>query len=276
MKNIVDVQRLLGYLKDERLVLLDCRFDLDNGQYGREAYRKSHIRGAYYIDLEGDLSGPKGEHGGRHPLPEIGKFVEVLEKLGISNDSIVVIYDDGEFPVAARLWWMMKYIGIDRVYVLEGGFKAWEESGMETTDEIPVVGEKGKLEIKIHPEMLFSIDEVRKNIGNKHAAIIDSRARERYLGIEEPIDKRGGHIPGALNYFWKNILNGNKIKSEDELRDYFKELKKYENIIVHCGSGITACPNIIALDEIDMKPVLYLGGWSDWVSYDENEAVKGE
>lgn len=275
MKNIVDVQWLINNFDDNKLVLLDCRFDLENGEYGVNAYKKSHINGAHYVDLEKDLADTKGEHGGRHPLPQIDKFKAKMEKLGISNDSIVVIYDDGDLPAASRLWWMLKYMSMDNVYVLEGGFKEWEKRGLKTTDEIPPARNTGKLDISIKSEMICGIETVKENMDDKDVAIVDSRARERYLGIIEPKDKRGGHIPGALNYFWKDIFEENKIKNEEELMSMFKELTKYKKIIIHCGSGITACPNIIAMDEIGIKPILYLGGWSDWISYDENEAIKG-
>lgn len=276
LKNIVDAQWLLDNFNNDRLVLLDCRFDLNDREYGEKEYKKSHIKGAYYVDLEKDLTGNKKEHGGRHPLPEIDKFIERMQSLGINNNSIIVIYDDGDLPAASRLWWMLKYIGMDRVYVLESGFNQWKKKGLETTDEIPMVRSNGKLDINIQSHMICDIKAVKESMGNKNAVIIDSRAKDRYLGIVEPIDKRGGHIPGALNYFWKDIFNDNKIKNEKELRLKFKELSEYEKIIIHCGSGITACPNIIAMDEIGIKPVLYLGGWSDWVSYDENQAIKGE
>jgi thiosulfate/3-mercaptopyruvate sulfurtransferase len=122
--------------------------------------------------------------------------------------------------------------------------------------------------------MLCDIEFVKDNIENEDAVIVDSRANERYKGIVEPMENRAGHIPGAVNYFWQEILDNNRIKNIEALKDRFKELKKYDKLIVHCGSGITACPNIIAMQETGLKPILYLGSFSDWVSYDENEVVK--
>jgi thiosulfate/3-mercaptopyruvate sulfurtransferase len=273
MKNVVTVEWLLENMNDNNLIILDCRYDMGNLDYGVNEYKKSHIKNAHFINLEEDLTGEKSEHGGRHPMPDMNSFAKKMESLGVNDISRVIIYDDGDIAAASRLWWMFKYIGKKEVYVLEGGFRLWLRKGLEVVDTIPEVKSKGKLSVNIQPEMRCDVDCVRENIGKENAAIVDSRSKERYRGIVEPIDKKAGHIPGAVNYFWQDILDKDKLKDLEVLKEKFKELEKYDKLIVHCGSGITACPNILVMDELGLKPIHYAGGWSDWISYDENQIV---
>lgn len=275
MKNVVTIEWLLENMHDENLVILDCRYDMSDINYGYNQYKKSHIRNARFVDLERDLTGEKGEHGGRHPMPDMNVFAEKMESLGISDSIKVVIYDDGDIAAAARLWWIFKYIGKSNVYVLEGGFDFWVEKGLETTNIIPEVKTSGKLTVNIQTEMRCDMNFVKENIGKEDAVIVDSRSKERYNGIVEPVDKKAGHIPGAVNYFWQDILDGNKLKDLEVLKERFNALEKYDKVIVHCGSGITACPNILVMDELGLKPIHYAGAWSDWISYDDNDVITG-
>jgi thiosulfate/3-mercaptopyruvate sulfurtransferase len=273
LKNIVSAEWLLENINRDDLVILDCRFSLSDPSYGEEAYKKAHIKKAVLVDLEKDLAGEKGEHGGRHPLPDMNVFAKRMEDLGVSDESTVVIYDEGDIQSASRLWWMLKYIGKDNVYVLEGGIGLWSEKGFETTNVSTVPGHKGKLTVNIKPEMRCDVNFVSEQLGSENTVIIDSRSSERYLGLLEPVDKKAGHIPGAKNYFWQEILDGYNLKDMDKLSERFKDLEKYDKIIVHCGSGITACPNILVMDELGLKPIHYAGAWSDWISYDENPVI---
>lgn len=273
LKNIVTADWLNENINREDMAILDCRFDLSNPNYGEESYRKSHIKNAVFVDLEKDLTGKKGEHGGRHPLPDMNVFAKRMEDLGVSDNSTVVIYDEGDIQSASRLWWMLKYIGKDNVYVLEGGLKVWSESGYETSTEVVIPSKKGELTVNIKPGMRCDVNFVKESIEKENTIIVDSRSKERYLGLVEPVDKKAGHIPGAVNYFWHDILDGDKLKDKEKLEERFKDLRKYDNIIVHCGSGITACPNILAMDEIGLKSIHYAGAWSDWISYDENPVI---
>ena len=175
--------------------------------------------------------------------------------------------------MASKLWWMLKYLGKDNVYVLEGGFKEWTSRGLETTTEITIPSKSGELNVNLNSDMICDVNFVRNSIENEDSIIIDSRANERYLGVSESIDKKAGHIKSAENYFWKENFQDGKLKNIEELKKRFNKLKNYNNLIVYCGSGITACPNIIVMQEIGLEPVLYLGGWSDWISYEENEVV---
>jgi thiosulfate/3-mercaptopyruvate sulfurtransferase len=273
LKNVVTADWLIENINRKDLVILDCRFDLNNQRYGEEAYKEGHIKNAVLVDLEKDLTGEKGEHGGRHPLPDMNVFAKRMENLGVSDNSIVVIYDEGDIQAASRLWWMFKYIGKENVYVLEGGINFWGEKGFETTSEIVVPSKNEDLTVNINHEMRCDVNFVKKNLGNENVVIVDSRSKERYKGLLEPVDKKAGHIPGAVNYFWHEILDGYKLKDMNKLKNRFKDLEKYDKIIVHCGSGITACPNILVMDELGLKPIHYAGAWSDWISYDENQVV---
>ncbi len=273
MKNIVSQEWLINNIAREDLIILDVRAELDDPDYGLREYEKGHIKGAQYVSVEDTLTGKVKIHGGRHPLPNMEKFIEDMKKLGINDDSTVVIYDDGDLAMAGRLWWQLKYSGKDKVYILEGGIKSWTQNGLEITNEVPKIKESNSLSLNIDSSMEVDINYVKSAINEDNIAIIDSRAVERYRGEVEPIDKIPGHIPNALNYPWMNLVADGKIKSKEELEEYFKDLKKYREIIVHCGSGITGTVNYIFMDEIGFKPKLYVGGYSDWISYEDNEVV---
>ncbi|WFD12123.1 sulfurtransferase [Tepidibacter hydrothermalis] len=274
MKNLVGA-KWLKENNNEDTVIVDCRFDLQIPSYGKDSYLKNHIPDAVYIDVDKDLAGDVKEHGGRHPLPDLNEFKSKLESCGIGNDTIVVAYDDGEVAGASRFWWMLKYIGHEKVYILDGGIKAWKESGYYLSSDIPKKENKC-LDIKINKSIIATVDEVKENIYKDTSVIIDSRSFERYKGEIEPIDKKAGHIPSSQNYFWMDVLENDKMKDNKKLKDHFNEILKYKKIIVHCGSGITGCVNYVALDEIGVKSKLYLGSWSDWISYDDNEIKTGE
>lgn len=273
MENIVSQEWLINNISREDLVILDVRAELDDPDYGLREYQKGHIRRAHYVSVEDTLTGKVDIHGGRHPLPNMEKFIENMKKLGIKEESTVVIYDDGDLAMAGRLWWMLKYSGKDKVYILEGGIKSWVDNGLEITNEAPEIKESKSLSLNIDSSMEVDINYVKSAINSDNIAIIDSRAAERYRGEIEPIDKIPGHIPNALNYPWMNLVVDGKIKSKEELEEYFKDLKKYDEIIVHCGSGITGTVNYIFMEEIGFKPKLYVGGYSDWISYEDNKVV---
>lgn len=274
MKNIVSKEWLINNISREDLVILDVRAELNDPDYGLREYQKGHIRGAQYVSMEDTLTGKVQAHGGRHPLPNMEKFIEDMKKLGINDDSIVFIYDDGDLAMAGRLWWLLKYSGKDKVFILEGGIKSWIDNGLEISNEVPEIKESKSLSLNIDFSMEVDINYVNSAISSDNIAIIDSRAAERYRGEVEPIDKIPGHIPNALNYPWMNLVVDGKMKSKEELEEYFKDLKKYDEIIVHCGSGITGTVNYIFMDEIGFKPKLYVGGYSDWISYKDNKVVQ--
>lgn len=276
MKNLVDVKWLNETIGDPSVRIIDCRFQLGNPSQGFDLYMKEHIPGAYYFDLEKDLSFFVNDHGGRHPMPNLDRLVDKLSTAGIDRATKVVAYDDQGGMMASRFWWLLKYLGHEHVYILNGGFQKWLSNGYPTTDDLPEVNRK-EFVPKVHHEMLTGMEEVKENIFTKKASLIDSREQKRYAGLEEPIDKKAGHIPGAVNYFWKNCINdNNEWKSLDELKEQFNSVPNDQPIIVYCGSGVSACPNFVALKELGFENVkLYIGSWSDWISYEDNPIAAG-
>jgi thiosulfate/3-mercaptopyruvate sulfurtransferase len=277
MKHIVSQEWLFEHGNDADIVIVDCRFALGQPSSGKDAYEQDHIPGAYYLDLEKDMSGPKEPHGGRHPLPNIDEFAAKLSRIGIDDHTTVVAYDDQGGAMASRLWWILKYLGHDDVYVLDGGYAKWKQAGYPTTDE-PPLEHPTAFKPQVRKEMLARMEDVKARIGRAGTVIIDSREAKRYLGLEEPIDPVAGHVPSARNYFWKDSLDsdGNWLPGEQQAAR-FSGLKDAEEIIVYCGSGVTACPNVLALSEAGLQGVkLYSGSWSDWISYKENPIATGE
>lgn len=276
MSNFVTPKWLYKHLKNNDLVIVDCRADLFDKDYGRRVYDEGHIEGAQFIEVKSDLAGEVKEHGGRSPMPVLKIFKEKLEDIGVDKSKIVVAYDEAELAGAERFWWMLKYIGHDKVYVLNGGIRAWHKEAYPLTTKVKK-NKKGKIELRLDKDLITDISEVKDNMGKDSFIIVDSRAKERYKGDIEPIDKKAGHIPGAVNYHWKDVLKENdEFRSKEELEVHFRMLKGYKNITLQCGSGIDACGNFIAMSEINMKPKLYVGSWSDWVSYDNNPIAVGE
>ncbi|SHF08971.1 sulfurtransferase [Chryseobacterium takakiae] len=267
----------LKRLPTENLVLLDARV-------GKDVYRNyldKHIKGARFIDLDKDLAeiGENAAFGGRHPLPAIKKFAQKLSELGISEKSHIVIYDDKNGAnAAARVWWMLKAFGLEKVQVLDGGFQNAEKQNVEFSS-----GEEAfeKSDLIKHENWLLSIstlEEVENELINGNSTVIDVRDAYRYKGESEPIDLVAGHIPGAINIPFSENLdeNGNFLAPEILREKYVKLLEgKPENLIIHCGSGVTACHTILALHHAGFRiPSLYVGSWSEWSRREGKEIAK--
>lgn len=277
MKIIVDADWLANHLTDPHVKVVDCRFSLANSVEGKEQYDIDHIRGASYFDLEQDLSGPVKEHGGRHPLPDLHQLKRKLEKAGISNDTTVVAYDQGVGAFAARFWWLLTYMGHENVYILNGGYRHWREKGYVVTTEKPKK-EQAVFHVNANEDMLARYDEVKKIVlaNDQQAILIDSREEKRYLGIEEPIDKKSGRIPRAVNKVWLDVVDNGFFKEKAMYERHFDEFTADQPLIVYCGSGVTAIPNYIALKIAGYEDVkVYIGSFSDWITYEENEIHKG-
>lgn len=274
MTNLVSPNWLKENIDNKDLVIVDCRFDLMDKEYGKKSYNESHIKNAVRVDIENQLSSEVKIHGGRHPLPSVDDLVNTFKSIGIDNNSIVVAYDEGDLAGPSRLWWILKYLGHDKVYVLNGGINEFKSIGGETTNEIPKT-KIGNFEATVNNNMRVDMNYVKERLYNKDIAIIDSREHKRYLGEFEPVDKKAGHIPSAKNYFWMDVLNKDNefitLKCLDDLKKHFDKLNDYKEVIVYCGSGITACPNSLALSEVGICHKVYPGSFSDWISYDENE-----
>ncbi|WP_028612700.1 sulfurtransferase [Paenibacillus harenae] len=277
MKNIVSLKWVLARMYEPDMVIVDCRFLMGKPDAGRELYEAGHIPGAVYLDLEKDLSAPADEHGGRHPLPDAAELTGTLSRVGIGNASRVVAYDDQGGAMASRLWWLLKYLGHEQAYVMDEGFTAWTNAGFPVTSEQKVLI-PSKFLATVQHNMLAEMDEVKEWLGDERVTLIDSREAPRYRGEVEPLDKAAGHIPGAINRFWKDgLTESGAWKNDAAQAERFADLGRDREIIVYCGSGVTATPNVIALQEAGYNKVrLYAGSWSDWISYEGNPIATGE
>lgn len=271
MKNtyVISNQWLFEHLNDKNLVVVDCRFSLANPQQGKLEYQASHIPGSYYLDLNQDLSSKVQNHGGRHPLPNIDEFATKLAGMGVNfGQTLIIAYDDSHFAFASRLWWLLRYLGHEQVAVLDGGFSGWLASEYPVTVEVPSQG-YGKFIPQPQPQMIVDREAVINRKDLPQTALVDSRESDRYQGITEPIDKIAGHIPGALNYPWKDVTDeyGYLIPQQQQCHRW-SELAHNQEIIVYCGSGVTACVNLLSLELAGIHTGrLYPGSWSDWISY---------
>ncbi|WP_456274296.1 sulfurtransferase [Bacillus sp. AK031] len=272
MKNTKGISWLQSHYTDSKIRIIDCRFKLGEPSFGKNLYETDHIPGAVYFDLEQDLSGTVKEHGGRHPLPDIAEFVQKLQQASIENETTVITYDNGEGTFAARCWWLLKYIGHEKAFILDEGFQGWKKRELPTTSkavELPLTHYKAD----VQQEMTAAVEDVRK-IASKdgEGILIDSRANDRYRGLSEPIDRIPGHIPGAVNYVWTEGLKDGRFLKAEEHQKRWAHLDKDSPVVVYCGSGVTATPNILSLWEAGFTNVkLYPGSYSDWVSYEEHE-----
>lgn len=275
--NLVGMEWVARHLEDRDLVLVDCRFEGADPAAGRKAYEQAHLPGAIHVDMDRDLSAPVREHGGRHPLPDLGVFSLRLRQLGIGNDHRVVAYDDQGGAMASRLWWMLRFLGHKQVYVMDGGFTRWKQAGWPVSDS-PVHPEPARFNPVVQNRLLVSMYDVRDRLGKAGVMLVDSREPERYRGEAEPFDRVAGHIPGAINRYWKDNLTAEGTwKSVGELKQRFADLPPDGEIIVYSGSGVTACANVLALAEAGRTDAkLYLGSWSDWISYPENPVETGQ
>lgn len=267
---LVDAQWLSQHIDDPDVVVIDVRFSLSDPKLGRGQYQAGHIPGAYYLDLNDDLSGTVEQHGGRHPLPDWSAFVEKLNHIGISSapPTRVIIYDDSRFAFAARLWWMLRYLSHETVSILDGGMKAWESAGLPLSKEIPAQ-RQGSFEPSLKKDWTVDIRTVRQRKDGLGVTVMDARSPERFRGEVEPIDPIAGSIPGATNAFWQDAsTEEGYLKDAETLAGYWSELNPMDRIIVYCGSGITACVNLFSM-AVAGHPMyeLYPGGWSDWCSY---------
>lgn len=258
-----------------KLVIVDTRYDLMDADTGELAYMAGHIPGAYYASLSHDLSGSKRPDGvgGRHPLPEPEKVASFFASLGITPQTTVVAYDDQGGAMASRLRWLLLWIGFEgEVYVLEGGYSGWVAAGLPTSVERPPLLDEGFLPVKLQDNMLVTQDDVKQAIQRGDSVIIDSRDGARYRGEVEPIDRAAGHIPTAINHFWQEGKAADGIwKSAEQQAERFAGIDKDASIIVYCGSGVTATPNVFALQEAGYRNVrLYAGSWSEWSASPDN------
>lgn len=276
---IVSPAELLS-LPKENFILIDAR----SGPAAKENYEKEHLAGALWVDLETDLSEKTGDaaQGGRHPLPPVKKFAHLLGQLGISPDRQVVVYDDKNGAnAAARFWWMLRAVGHEKIHVLDGGYQAAIAAGLPTNTGIEKADPKSDYPVESWQLPMADIDEVAQAAQDMHAVVIDVRESGRYNGEFEPIDLVAGHIPGAMNIPFAENLNadGSFLSPEQLSAKYTETLAGIDSdkIIVHCGSGVTACHTLLAIAQAGMEiPKLYVGSWSEWSRNDRPIAKASE
>jgi thiosulfate/3-mercaptopyruvate sulfurtransferase len=281
---LIDADALQELLGKPRLAVVDCRFDLMNPEAGRQAYLRAHIPGARYADLNRDLSAPVGPHTGRHPLPLPEPFARRLSHLGIGNDTQVVAYDEANGSTAARLWWMLRWLGHDAVAVLDGGFKAWTTHGgaLRSGEADPEAAEKLTRHFtpRVDADSVVSTVELERALRDSKAVLVDARAQERYAGTVEPIDPVAGHVPGAVNHpFTANLGADGRFLPAAELKRRWQERllgSDLKNLVAMCGSGVTACHNLLSLEVAGLAGgKLYAGSWSEWIRDPRRPIARG-
>lgn len=265
---LIETQELAERLDHPDWLICDCRFILSKPQEGRISYEKNHIPNAHYLDLELDLSGRKTALSGRHPLPTPDHLVKVLNQIGMTAKTQVVVYDDSFGAIAARLWWLLKWLGHEQVAVLNGGWQKWlKEKRVLTTDKPSA--HLGHFQGRCRDEMWVDSEFVYANL--HEIFLMDVRAEERFYGRIEPFDKIPGHIPGAYNIpFEDNLALDGCYLSQSELKEIYGEIASdphQNNVVVMCGSGVTACHTLLALQHIGINHAkLYAGSWSEWIT----------
>lgn len=277
---LIDTTTLRENLQRPEWVIFDCRHDLADHGRGERLYREGHIPGAHFAPVETALSGAKTGKNGRHPLPAAADFATFLARHGVTPQSTIIAYDDAGGLYAARLWWMARWIGLTQVALLDGGWTKWVADGRAVTSEVSVPVAASPLPVRENTSWVWSTDDVLRQLGDVSFGLIDARAGERYRGEIEPMDPVAGHIPGALNRFYKANLNPDlTFRPAAELKREWRELigtRATEQIGHQCGSGITACANIFAMEYAGLAgSKLYAGSWSEWVADPSRPVAKG-
>jgi len=250
--------------------IVDCRFDLANGAWGREQYAAGHVPGAVYAHLNDDLSGPRTGTNGRHPMASDSALVAMLERLGMGNDTQVVAYDQDAGSYASRLWWLLRYAGHRAAAVLDGGFAKWVAEGRPARSG-PETRARATFQPSFDRGLALTVDEVARRSQDGHTLLVDARAAERFEGRSETIDKVAGHIPGARNRFFRdNLAPDGTMLPPDVLRAAFTGVldgRAPRDAVMYCGSGVTACHNLLAMEHAGLPgSALYTGSWSEWSS----------
>lgn len=282
LAQLIDCEKLANHLNDKDLIIFDCRFSLEDTGYGEQSYQTSHIPNAVFIDLDKDLSSPviKGKTS-RHPLPDPNLLIEKLAQCGLNNDSKVVIYDNGPSPFATKMWWTLVWLGKrDNVFLLDGGFKAWQEAGLPTTnDKTPV--HIGNFIGQPDNSLLINANDLENKLDDDQLTLLDARALPRFRGEVEPMDPVAGHIPGATcANFMENLDNDGFFLTIPKLQQRFQTLinnKPIDKVIAYCGSGVSACHNLFALCLAGYPLVpLYAGSWSEWITDPKHPIAVGD
>ncbi len=277
---LVDTDTLARHLADPRWVVVDCRFTLTDTGAGRRAWTAGHIPGARYAHLDEDLSSPITPRTGRHPLPDPNALVRKLGAWGIDESKQVVAYDDTFGAMASRLWWLLRWLGHEAVALLDGGYPKWVREKKPVTPEAPVV-HPTTFHPRINNTLWVNADFVERARQDAAYVVLDARAEERFRGEVEPLDKVAGHVPGAVNAMYEDNLDvSGEFLSADELRERYLDLLGGvvpDQAIHMCGSGVTACHNVLAMEHAGLPGArLYAGSWSEWITDPNRPVAKGE
>jgi thiosulfate/3-mercaptopyruvate sulfurtransferase len=259
--------------------IVDCRFDLQATEWGRQQYLAAHIPGAVYASLSDDLAGPRTGANGRHPLPSVEALTATLGRLGIARTAQVVVYDQESGMYASRLWWLLRYMGHEAVALLDGGWAKWTREGRPTrggNEQRPPV----TFVASPQPELHLSVEDVAARINDTNTILVDARGPERYEGRSEPIDRAAGHIPGAVNHYYKsNTTDEGTLLPRETLRANFLQVlggADPTQAVMYCGSGVSACHNLLAMEHAGLSGArLFPGSWSEWSADPSRPVEKG-
>jgi thiosulfate/3-mercaptopyruvate sulfurtransferase len=277
---VVSTDQLAQHLDDPDWIIFDCRFTLSNAGAGATAYRQGHIPGARYVHLDDDMSSPVTASSGRHPLPGVKLFSEKLSRWGVDGSKQVVVYDDSFGSMAVKMWWLLRWLGHDKVALLDGGLPKWLKEKRAMTAELPVLIPENFV-AHVRDELLVDAAEVDFSRRERCSILIDARPEQRFSGEREPLDKVAGHIPGAINWVFEENLDfdGTYLPAEELKEAYLKLLHgiKPDHVIHTCGSGVTACHNMLAMEIAGLPgSKLYAGSWSEWITDPARPVATGE
>jgi len=274
---LISTHVLAEHLVSPSWLIADCRYNLNDASWGLAQYETAHIPGAVFIDVAHDLAGRRTGTNGRHPLPPVEDMTTTFGRLGIADDVQVIAYDQDAGAFASRLWWMLRYLGHDAVAVLDGGFAKWTHEGRPVRGGVET-RRSGTFTPRLRKEMRVTVDETLAHLGDPSVLLIDARSPDRYAGKPDPLDTIYGHIPGARNrYYRDNVTDAGTMRSGRELRTDFEKVlagNPAGHAVMYCGSGITACHNLLAMEHAGLRGArLFAGSWSEWES-DPNRPVE--
>lgn len=272
--SLIEVANLMELQKNSAPMVLDCRYNLADPESGAQAYAAGHIPGAHYASLHRDLCAPVQQFGGRHPMPTSDQFQQFARDLGINSDTPVVVYDDNRLGFAARAWFLFFFFGHKFVSILDGGLQAWRDAGQPLQAAEPALGTPGNFHANPKESLLVHYEQLKPSLGNAPWQLVDARDRERFEGLQEPIDPIAGHIPTATNQPWKAVTeeSTSKVKPPQALRQQWESLSDGRPLLNYCGSGVTACVNFFTQYLAGRRDsLLYPGSWSDWCAHQQDE-----